>query len=198
MLPHSWWRNLFSRFTKRALAYVMGLRTVRDIGPFRAFRSELRAAFAAYQNPSVLIDVLLSWGTTRFGVVQVEEEPRPVGRSNYNFLKLFQVAMEVLTGFSTLPLRLTSLIGFLFTLFGLLVFLYVVVVFFTAGSIPGFPFLASIISIFSGTQLFALGIIGEYLARIFDRSMDRPAYVIGETTVREEILKPRLEAAGQP
>lgn len=198
VLPHSWWRNLFSRFTKRALAYVMGLRTVRDIGPFRAFRSELRAAFGAYQNPSVLIDVLLSWGTTRFGVVQVEEEPRPVGRSNYNFLKLFQVAMEVLTGFSTLPLRLTSLIGFLFTLFGLLVFLYVLVVFFTAGSIPGFPFLASIISIFSGTQLFALGIIGEYLARIFDRSMDRPAYVIGETTTREAVLNPSLEAAGQP
>ncbi len=185
-MPHSWWRNAFSRFTKRTLSYVMGIPNVRDIGPFRAFRSHVRGAFETYQNPSVLLDVLLSWGTTRFAVVKVEEEPRPVGRSNYNFFKLFQVAMEVLTGFSTLPLRIASLIGFLFTLFGIAVFIYVLFVFFALGSIPGFPFLASIISIFSGTQLFALGIFGEYLARIFDRSMDRPAYVIGETTGAQE------------
>jgi undecaprenyl-phosphate 4-deoxy-4-formamido-L-arabinose transferase len=88
--------------------------------------------------------------------------------------------MVVLTGFSTLPLRLTSLLGFLFTLVGILLFLYVVSVYFLAGSVPGFPFLASAISIFSGVQMFALGIMGEYLARIFDRSMDRPPYVVAE------------------
>ena len=179
-MPHSWWRNLFSKFTKRMLAYLMGVKTVRDIAPFRAFRSELRRAFDSYQNRSVLIDVLLSWGTSSFAVVKVNEEQRQVGRSNYNFYKLFTIAMEVLTGFSTLPLRIASLIGFLFTIFGALVFIYVLVVFFVAGSFPGFPFLASIISLFSGTQLFALGIFGEYLARIFDRSMDRPPYVIGD------------------
>jgi undecaprenyl-phosphate 4-deoxy-4-formamido-L-arabinose transferase len=67
-----------------------------------------------------------------------------------------------------------------------------------SGSIPGFPFLASIISLFSGTQLFALGIIGEYLARIFDRSMDRPAYMIGEELGAAASLptQPHLEMAG--
>ena len=90
--------------------------------------------------------------------------------------------MTVLTGFSTAPLRLTSTLGFLFTFLGALVFLYVLGVYFLVGSVPGFPFLASIISLFSGMQLFALGIIGEYLARVFDRSVDRPAYVIGEET----------------
>jgi glycosyltransferase involved in cell wall biosynthesis len=181
-LPHSLWRNLFSRFTKRALAFVMGIRTVRDIGPFRAFRSDLRRSFATFQNPSVLLDVLLSWGTTRFATVKVDEAPRQEGQSNYNFLKLFSLAMVVLTGYSTAPLRFTSLIGFLFTIFGLLIFLYVLGVYFIAGSVPGFPFLASIVSLFSGMQLFALGIIGEYLARVFDRSMERPAYVIGSVT----------------
>lgn len=179
-MPHSIWRNIFSWFTKRALAYSMGVRTIRDIGPFRAFRTELRETFTSYQNPSVIIDVLLSWGTTKFASVRVNEAIRPQGHSNYNFFTLFSIAMEILTGFSTLPLRLASLVGFLFTIFGFSVFIYVVVVFFTAGSIPGFPFLASIVSIFSGVQLFALGIFGEYLARMFDRSMDRPTYVIAE------------------
>ena len=181
-LPHSLWRNLFSRFTKRALAFVMGIKTVRDIGPFRAFRSDLRRSFATFQNPSVLLDVLLSWGTTRFATVKVDEAPRQEGQSNYNFLKLFSLAMVVLTGYSTAPLRFTSLIGFLFTIFGLFVFFYVLGVYFIAGSVPGFPFLASIVALFSGMQLFALGIIGEYLARVFDRSMEKPAYVIGSVT----------------
>ena len=68
------------------------------------------------------------------------------------------------------------------TLFGLGVFIYVLVVYFKAGSPPGFPFLASMIALVSGAQLFALGIFGEYLARMFDRSMDRPPYVIQEMT----------------
>jgi len=75
-------------------------------------------------------------------------------------------------------LRFASWVGFVMTIFGLGVFIYVLVVYLTAGSLPGFPFLASIIALFSGAQLFALGIFGEYLARMFDRSMDRPTYVI--------------------
>lgn len=179
--PHSWWRNWFSVITKRVLAEVMGIRTIRDIGAFRAFRTQLRCAFSEYRNPNVILDVLLSWGTSRFGTVTVDEKPREAGQSNYNFLKLFRVTMIVLTGFSTVPLRLASMLGFGFTLFGIGVFLYVFIITLLHGSIPGFPFLASIISLFSGMQLFALGIIGEYLARVFDRSMDRPAYMIGET-----------------
>jgi undecaprenyl-phosphate 4-deoxy-4-formamido-L-arabinose transferase len=113
-LPHSWWRNAFSVFTKRVLAYVMGVRTVRDLSAFRAFRTRLRCAFDGFQNPNVLIDVLLSWATTRFATVQVNEVPRRVGHSNYNFFKLVQIALVVLTAYSTAPLRLTSMIGFLF------------------------------------------------------------------------------------
>ena len=84
----------------------------------------------------------------------------------------------MMTGFSTAPLQLASLIGFTCTLFGLAVFIYVFVRFCLEGSVPGFPFLASIIAIFSGAQLFALGVIGEYLARMHFRSMKRPAYVV--------------------
>lgn len=199
--PHSWWRNAFSVLTKRVLAEIMGIRTIRDIGAFRAFRTRLREAFADYRNPNVILDVLLSWGTTRFATVTVNEKPRQAGHSNYNFAKLFKVTMVVLTGFSTVPLRFASTIGFVFTLFGLLVFLYVLYITLVHGSIPGFPFLASIISIFSGTQLFALGIIGEYLARIFDRSMDRPAYIIGEVVgkndCRQGQLKPDMEDSSE-
>lgn len=177
-LPHSWWRNAFSYLVKRSLSLAMGVKNVRDFAAFRAFRTHLRQAFTSYQNPNIILDVLLSWGTSRFTTVVVDEKPRESGVSNYNFFKLFQYTMVVLTGFSTLPLRIASLIGFIFTFFGFLIFIYVITAYFLVGSIPGFPFLTSVIALFSGTQLFALGIIGEYLARIFDRSMDRPTYIV--------------------
>jgi undecaprenyl-phosphate 4-deoxy-4-formamido-L-arabinose transferase len=85
----------------------------------------------------------------------------------------------MMTGYSTAPLRLASLIGFACTVFGVGILGYVLFCYFTLGtSVPGFPFLASVIAIFSGAQLFALGIIGEYLARMHFRTMDRPAYTI--------------------
>lgn len=180
-MQHSLWRNFFSRFTKVAMARAMRIDNIVDLNAFRAFRTELRDAFRSYESPHVLLDVLLSWGTSRFAAVEVEHKPRVYGRSNYTPIRLFNQAMLMLTGFSTAPLRFASLIGFLFTLFGIGVLVYVVGRYLITGSsVPGFPFLASVIAIFSGAQLFALGIIGEYLARIFNRSMQRPVYVVKE------------------
>ncbi|MFZ5820744.1 MAG: glycosyltransferase family 2 protein [Chloroflexota bacterium] len=177
-----WWKSLASVIVKRAIAYVMGLRTVRDIGAFKAFRSELRKAFDDFHSPDVLVDVLLSWGASRFASVSVDESPRAIGKSNYNLFKLAKVSLLVLTSYTTIPLRFASIVGFLFTIFGLGVLGYVLVTYFSAGSIPGFPFLASTIIIFSGVQLFALGIIGEYLARVFERTGGKRTYVIGRRT----------------
>ena len=85
----------------------------------------------------------------------------------------------MITGFSTLPLQVASYVGFFFTLFGIGVLVYVVGRYLLIGvRVPGFAFLASIIALFSGAQLFALGIIGEYLSRMHFRVMDKPAYSI--------------------
>ena len=178
-LPQGFWRNLMTAAIKWILAKVIGLPSVRNVSAFRVFRTRLRDAFANFQNPSLIIDVLLSWGTTRFTSVQVNIPQAE--RTNYNFRMLVRAATLILIGYSTLPLRFASWVGFVMTLFGLGVFIYVLVIYFAAGSIPGFPFLASIIALFSGAQLFGLGIFGEYLARMFDRSMDKPTYVISET-----------------
>ena len=175
---HVWWKRIFTSIVKRTISGVMGVQTVRDISSFKAFRSDLKRAFATINGPDVQIDVLLSWATTSFASVEIEESPRKAGESNYNLFKLIKVSLLVLTNYTTVPLRFASILGFLFTLLGIIALVYVLVVYFAVGSIPGFSFLASTIIIFSGVQLFALGIIGEYLARIFGRSTGRPPYVI--------------------
>jgi glycosyltransferase involved in cell wall biosynthesis len=175
---HGFLRALASRITRLALSMAIGWELAKNVSAFRVFRTRLRDAFAEYQSPFVSIDVLLTWATTRIGAITVGFQPRRSGVSTYTFKRLLRHALDMMTGFSTLPLQLASLIGFSCTLLGIAVFLYVVVRYCLEGSVPGFPFLASIIAIFSGAQLFALGVIGEYLARMHFRTMNQPPYAI--------------------
>jgi len=180
---HGLWRNLASQITKLLLQKAMGSAAARSISAFRVFRTPLRDAFDTYRNPLVSIDVLLTWGTTRFAVCTVKHDPRTIGKSNYTLRKLVVHALNMVTGFSTLPLQLASWTGFAFTLLGLGLMTYVVLQALINGrQVAGFAFLASTISLFAGVQLFALGIFGEYLARIHLRTMERPSYVLRTTT----------------
>jgi undecaprenyl-phosphate 4-deoxy-4-formamido-L-arabinose transferase len=175
---HGLWRDLASQMTKIVLKSTMGADNARHVSAFRVFRTDLRRAFENFQGPSANLDVLLTWGTRRFTLVRVRHDARHSGTSNYTLNKLIKHAINMITGFSTIPLQLASLLGFACTGFGILILMWVVGrLVIEGGSPPGFPFLASTIAIFSGAQLFALGIMGEYLARIHFRTMDRPTYV---------------------
>jgi glycosyltransferase involved in cell wall biosynthesis len=186
-LHHGLWRDCASKVTKLALQGAMGAATARQVSAFRAFRTSIRSAFAAFDGPFPCIDVLLTWGTTRFAAIEVRHDPRRIGVSNYTFKKLVLHTINMTTGFTTVPLQLASLVGFGCAFFGMLVLAFVVIRFFITGSVvPGFPFLASIITIFSGAQLFALGIIGEYLARMHFRSMKKPTYIVSAVSDRED------------
>jgi glycosyltransferase involved in cell wall biosynthesis len=176
----AWWKRWLSGLVKRLIAFSVGAPVMRGMSAFKAFRGDLRETYAGFTGPDVSLDVLLSWKYSRFGAAEVEEAPRAHGRSNYGIAQLVRIALKIITNYTTIPLRLASIMGFVFTIVGFLVFVYVLIVYFSVGSIPGFPFLASLITVFSGVQLFALGIIGEYLARIFERSSGRPRFAVRE------------------
>jgi glycosyltransferase involved in cell wall biosynthesis len=177
------WRELTSRATRLVLRHAMNIENATEVSPFRVLRVQACKPLTNCEGPFVSVDVVLSWGTNRFGSVATVQNARHSGKSNYTFKALVTHALTMMTGFSTWPLRLASVVGFVFTFFGLIVLVYVVGRYFVEGdSVPGFPFLASQIAIFSGAQLFALGMIGEYLARMYFRSMERPAYVVRQTT----------------
>ncbi len=185
---HGLFRDLASLTTKMALQNVMGAKIARQVSAFRAFRAEVAGAFSHYEGSFVSIDVLLTWGTNRFAAVPVAHQPRRQGTSGYTFRKLITHAMNMMTGFTTLPLQLASLVGFAFTFFGFCVLGFVLIRYFRYGNpVPGFPFLASIVALFSGAQLFALGIIGEYLARMHFRSLQKPPYVVRSGNTKREV-----------
>ena len=181
---HGMLRNLASVATKMVLQGAIGAHTARNVCSFRAFRTRLRDSFANYHSPLVNIDVLLTWSTTRFVAAPVEHRRRTIGESTYTLGKLLVHALNMITGFSTLPLRFASLLGLLMTAFGTMILAYIVLsqLFAFRFEVPGFTFIASLVAIFAGAQMFALGIIGEYIARMHLRILDRPESVIRQQT----------------
>src|SRR5690242_8912451 len=89
------------------------------VSGFRAFRTDLRESFAFFRGPYVIIDVLLSWATSRYAAVEVQHEARVAGASTYSLAQLAGTALTWLTAFSVRPLRLASIVGLLTFLFGL-------------------------------------------------------------------------------
>lgn len=179
---HGLLRNTASVVTKIVLQGAIGAETARRVSAFRALRTSLRSAFASSRGPYVNLDVLLTWGSSRFAAIPVRRDKRKAGVSNYTFRKLVRHAFNMMTGFSSLPLQFAILLGLVFTLFGIGILLYVMIGYYLHGTeAPGFSFLASIIAIFSGATLFSLGVIGEYIAQMHFRIMMKPVYTIRET-----------------
>ena len=185
---HGLFRNISSVITKISLKTTMGVENAKNVSAFRVFRTQLREAFKQYSGSFISIDVLLTWGTNRFTTVPVKNDDRQFGRSNYTFSKLFVHALNMITGFSVLPLQIASMLGFIFAFFGLSILIYIVILYMLVGTpVQGFPFLVSIIVVFSGVQLLSIGIIGEYLARMYFRTMDSPQYIAMENHYESKI-----------
>lgn len=179
------WRKFGSRTLKHLLGSSLAISEASSLSSFRVFRTDLRNAFKFYVGPSVSIDALLSWASSKTIGIEVQHSPRLVGKSNYSWKKLFGHAFDIISSYSATPLRVASLFGVLASLFGfgLLADLLIRAVFFGT-SVPGFTFLASAISLFAGIQLLTLGIIGEYLARVHFRVMNKPSFNISERVGR--------------
>jgi undecaprenyl-phosphate 4-deoxy-4-formamido-L-arabinose transferase len=183
---HGVLRDLASQITKIALKSGMGADAARRVSAFRVFRTYLREGFSDYSGSFVSIDVLLTWATSKFIWIFTKHYPRKIGKSNYSLIELITHALNMVTGFSTLPLQIASIVGFVFTIVGILILFYVIGRYLVQGSpVPGFPFLAAMIAVFSGAQMFSIGIIGEYIARIHSQSMKRPSYQIKQKRVKE-------------
>jgi glycosyltransferase involved in cell wall biosynthesis len=176
---HSAWRNVFSKMLKTVLRIVLGSEMAAHSSAFRAFRSGLRRGFDGFTGAQLSLDVLLSWSAARVTHVPVKHCARRVGKSGYTFGKLMLLSLNMVTGYSILPLRLASGLGLTTSFLGFLMFLYVVIRrLLRVTYVPGSAFLASEVALLAGLQLFAIGVIGEYVARLHFRTMGKPPYSI--------------------
>ncbi len=190
-------RNTASRLTKRVMSSALGPDVYPRSSAFRLFRRELVGAADSVRDPSISIDVLLSWATNRITDVTVDFDQRSSGTSGYTLRRLTRHAVNMITGYSTRPLRWMSVFGLVFATFGFAMLLWVLVRFALGqADVAGFTFLAAAITLFSGVQLLSLGVLGEYIGRMHFRSMGKPPYAIREITERP--LRAEHAEEGQP
>jgi len=182
-IRQSLWRSVTSVVAKKSMRMILGYSHADEITSFRVFRSRLRQSFQNEVGPGISIDALLNWATTRFDSVEVQHDARSLGRSNYNFWKLLRFMLDTATGYSTVPLRLATSLGLATVTLSLGVIFWVLGrPLITGESVPGFPFLAATIAIFSGVQLIVLGVLGQYIGRMHFRVMNKPTYTIADRT----------------
>lgn len=178
---HGFGRSIASRSVKWAIATALRVPAATRISAFRVFRTRLRDGLSGMNGPHVSMDVALFWGTTRVASVEVDMDPRTEGRSNYSFRMLVRHSLTMVLGYSTTPLRLVTYLGLFCGALGTALLAYVLWQYaFGATTVQGFTTIVSVIAVFSGAQMIALGVLGEYLARVHMSSMGRPSYVISE------------------
>ncbi|PNE29704.1 glycosyl transferase family 2 [Tannerella sp. oral taxon 808] len=176
---HSAMRNLGSRFNDR-VANIM-LRKPHDLylSSFKALNLFIVREIIRYDLPFPYIDGLILRTTSKIGRLQVEHCPRREGKSGYTLRKLVTLWMNMFINFSILPLRAVVVLGFVFALFGFGLGIYAVVDKLMHPGLPmGYTTMAVMIALFAGIQLIAIGMVGEYLGRVFLSQNKRPQYCI--------------------
>ncbi len=176
---HSLFRNMGSAFNNW-VANVM-LKKPKDLylSSFKLINRFLVNEIIRYDLPYPYIDGLILRTTSNIGKLQVMHEKRADGRSNYTLLKLVRLWMNMFTNFSILPLRIAIIIGFIFAVIGLVLGILTVIEKIQNPGLPmGYASMVVAVSLFAGIQLIAIGMLGEYLGRMFMSQNKKPQYSI--------------------
>lgn len=176
---HSYFRNFGSRFNDKIANVMLGKPKDLYLSSFKILNIFLVKEIIKYNAPFPYIDGLVLQITNKIGKVLVEHHARYGGRSGYTFTKLISLWSNMFTNFSILPLRFSYILGFIFALLGLVLGLYSLIEKILNPDLPvGYAALFFTISVFAGVQLVALGMVGEYIGRIFLLLNKRPQYTI--------------------
>lgn len=183
---HGVGRQVAAVTTKAVLEGLFAVPNARSVTSFRAFRTDLRETFPASPGPLFSVDALLARSTTRMETVTVHHEPRRSGRTNYTVGKLAAHTMNAVVDGSPRPLQFASVAGAVAMLCAL-VGLVVAGIGTVAGDWATGPWwiVASIVVGLMGLALVALGVLGEYAARVLLRVGDQPAFVVAETATAD-------------
>jgi len=151
----------------------------RDTGDFRLLSRRALDALHGLRERHRFMKGLFTWVGYRQCAVDYQREPRHTGRSKFNYWKLWNFALDGITGFSTLPLRVATYVGVLAALLAFLFGAWIIAKTLIWGDdVAGYPSLMTAMLFLGGLQLIALGVIGEYLGRLYDESKQRPLYLI--------------------
>jgi dolichol-phosphate mannosyltransferase len=177
--------SMWKRTTASAFYWLMR-RTVDErvkpeVGDFRLLSREAVIALRGFREQHRFMRGLIAWLGLKEATVPFARAPRAAGTTKYPTFKMAAFAWTAITSFSGLPLRLGMLLGLFMTLLGCLYFVYAAYRAIVHATVPGWASLVFLQILFSGATLLSIGLLGEYLARIYEESKRRPLYVLRDT-----------------
>ena len=179
---HSLFRNLGSWFNNAVASVMIKKPWGLYLSSFKAINRFAIDEVIKYEGPYPYIDGLILRSTRNYGTQLVQHDPRHEGRSSYTLRKLMRLWLNMFTNFSILPLRVASIVGFVFAVIGAVLAVVFLIEKLANPDLPaGWASTIVIILIISGVQLFALGMIGEYLGRLFLQDNGSPQFVVRDT-----------------
>jgi len=179
--------NIFYAIMKKfSTSYEMQ----RDVGDFRLLDRRCIEALKLMRENQRFTKGLFTWVGYHKKEIPFEVQPRAAGTTTWNYFALFNLAMKGMTSFTTAPLRLMTLLGITVSTAAMLYMIFVMAMAVVYGDpVAGYPTLMTVLLFLGGTQLLALGIIGEYLGQIFHESKHRPIYLVDEMNGKRMMYK---------
>ena len=167
-----------------------------DTGDFRLLSRRALDALNSLPERNRVMKGLFAWIGFRQRSIEYDRDPRAAGSSKWRYWKLWNLALEGITGFSVGPLKVATYVGFLTALSAFVYAAFVLVKTLLLGDpVPGFPTLIVVISFLGGLQLMAIGVLGEYVGRLFVEAKNRPLYLVEETHPPARVMRTRWRQA---
>lgn len=174
-------KKLSAAFFYRLLRHLTSQSQPVDVGDFRLVDQQVCAVLRSLPEKNKYLRGLVSWTGFKQTEVEYIRKKRVAGTTKYSFGKMFNLSLNAITSFSYKPLKIATVLGLLLSVFSFSFIFYVVYLrVFTDRAVPGWASLMAINLFFNGVVLVILGIMGEYIARIYEESKNRPSYVISE------------------
>jgi glycosyltransferase involved in cell wall biosynthesis len=177
----SWIKKVTSELFYKVLQKSTSIPIQQDTGDFRLLDKRCVEALVQFRESQRYTKGLFSWIGYEKKEIEYDRDPRMAGETKWNYLKLINLAIDGITSFTTAPLRISSVLGILVSLCAFIYIVYLVVrTAFFGTDLAGYPSMMAVILFLGGVQLLSLGVIGEYIGRIFNESKNRPLYFIEE------------------
>lgn len=177
----SWLRKQFSLLFYNLLQKMTKIEILKNVGDFRLLDRNCINALKRLRESERYTKGMFCWIGFKKKEILFDRGDRVAGKSAWNFWSLFSLAIEGITSFTTSPLRISSIFGFTISIVAFIYMIFIILKTMLFGEpVQGFPTIVTLILFLGGIQLISIGILGEYISRIFNESKQRPIYIVRE------------------
>lgn len=180
----SWWRRTASRLFHSTIGLLAGLNLNNNVGNFGLYSRRMTNVLLSFKDQEVFLPAMVALTGLSKGVYKLDRSDRAEGQSSYNMLRLIRIAIAIIVRFTDRPLKLSIILGVLFSTFSALVSVVILIAWASgAFSVPGWTSIILSVWFLSGLILAVLGVHGVYIGRIFSEVQKRPRYIVEQTTM---------------